>query len=632
MSSRLERFWLDSLFSIDLYDEASEFLRSDLQRRGHFTAEVGHVHEPIDERSTRLRFLVEPGPEVEVEEVRLEGVRELSMELARSVVLTREKRLLGGGALDPEVLAEDVRALRALYRQEGYLAARIDPPTVSLGLDGSRALVVIRVEEGPRHHVGLVEVPEGLAISAATLREWSGLSPGQVFSTVALVKAETTLHDRLDRAGYPEAVVSGGYALHDAVADVSLRVELGGFRRIASVVIEGANRTRPKILRREYQFVEGDPLSRDALIATQQRLYRLGIFRTVKLDYVPAEGDDPAAQTVRVRVQESPPLSLSIGPGWTSEEGARITFALTHANLGGYDRSAGLQGRWSGEEKRIQVFASEPRVFGRPIEGIGSFSWEDTEISGFLVDRRSTAARFLRKMDRRWARLLRYNFQKVDVEPGENPDPLELLEQKITNLRLGDLGIAFTRDTRDDAFSPTRGGVASAELRVFEPVLFSDESFAKLFLQGSLTRGIRTKGAYAISLRLGFAQTWGDTAFVPLSERYFAGGDSTLRGFPRDAVGLQLEGVALGGEALVLLNQEFRVQVWRSLKAVAFLDVGNVYLQLEALDLRDLRESAGLGLRFETPIGPIRLEYGWKLDRRAEESPGEAHLAIGAVF
>jgi outer membrane protein insertion porin family len=135
------------------------------------------------------------------------------------------------------------------------------------------------------------------------------------------------------------------------------------------------------------------------------------------------------------------------------------------------------------------------------------------------------------------------------------------------------------------------------------------------------------------------AKTWGSTLFVPLSERYFAGGDSTIRGFPRDGVvpvaPIELpsvEDVSLGGEALILLNQELRVRVWKSLKLVGFLDVGNVYFRLADLDLGELRESAGLGLRFETPIGPIRVEYGWKLDRQEGESAGEAHLAIGAVF
>ncbi|HEX6850726.1 MAG TPA: outer membrane protein assembly factor BamA [Candidatus Polarisedimenticolaceae bacterium] len=631
-AGRLEKFWLDSLFSLDLYTEAAEVIRRDLQQRGRYASDVEHVHEAIDDASATLRYFVDPGPKVAVKEVRLEGVAALSMDLARSVVLTRPKSLLGGGRLIPEVLAEDVRALRVLYRKEGYLAVRVAEPTVTLDLDGKRATVVIRVEEGERHRVGTVEVPESLAIPAATLREWTRLTPGGVFSTTALADAEASLRERLDRAGYPDAVVVGSYALHDAVADVVVRVEPGGFRRIATIEIQGATRTRRKVLEREFQFAAGDPLSRESLLATQQRLYRLGIFRTVKLDYVPAPGEDPAAQVVRIRVQEAPPISLSFGPGYTSEEGARVTFALTHANLGGYDRSAGLQGRWSGTEKRVQVFAQEPRLFGRMIDTVTSFSWEDTEISGFLVNRRSFAARFQRKLDRRWTRLLRYNFQKVDVEPGENPDPLDLLDQKITNLRLGDVGIAYTRDTRDDPFLPTRGGVASAELRVFAPPLFSDESFAKLFLQGSLTRGIGDRWSYSASVRIGAAKPWSSTTFVPLSERYFAGGDSTLRGFPRDGVGVQFEGVDLGGEGLLLVNQELRRSLWRSLKLVTFVDIGNVYLRLADFDLGDLRESAGLGFRYETPIGPLRAEYGWKLDRREGESPGEFHLAIGAVF
>lgn len=664
LAKRLDRYWLESLFSIDLYDEAEAALRQDLQSHGRYAADVDHRVEEdgAGGAARKLTYFVDSGPEVRVRSVEYRGAASLPPDRLREVVLTRPDRWFGGGELDPDTLGEDARALRALYRSEGFLDARVEEPVVRLTPDGKSADVAFLVTEGERYTVGTVTFAGDLPFPAPTFLDWSGLEPGKVFSPASLLQAEAGVADGLDRAGYPEAVAEATYAAHDRVADVTVRVEPGGFKRVVAVEVVGNTRTKERIVTRELTLEPGDPLSRDAMLRSQQRLYRLGVFRTVRLDYAAVEDDDPSAQKVRVRVEEAAPITLSVGPGWSSENGARVSLAITHDNVGGYDRSVGLQARYSGEEKRLQLSAREPRLFNREIEGLGAFLWEEIDRFGYTIERRTTAVRLQKKLTPRWTRFLRYNFQRVDLTPGTDPQPLELVQEKVTNTRLGDVGLTFVRDTRDDPFVPARGGYVSAEIRVFAPPFFSDASFAKLFLQGSLTTTFRNRSTYSVAVRVGIQRTWGGTAQVPLSERYFVGGDSTLRGFKRDGASFVLpdalakevaaadpstpEGealqafqqVPLGGEALLLINQEWRFPIWRDLRGVVFADVGGVAFSKSDFDLRSIRESAGLGLRYNTPIGPLRFEYGWKLDRivgrgfPADESPGEFHIAIGSVF
>ena len=209
----------------------------------------------------------------------------------------------------------------------------------------------------------------------------------------------------------------------------------------------------------------------------------------------------------------------------------------------------------------------------------------------------------------------------------------EIFKDKLSAVRLAAGSLGLVRDTRDDAFLPTRGGYASIEGTVFAKALGSEASFLQAFLRGSWTASLRRAGRFATFLRIGAEQPFGGTEIVPLSERFFAGGINTLRGFATDSVGgLEIEGNNVGGEALLLFNQEWHFPIWKSLRGELFLDVGNVYPTIDDLDLTDLRYDAGVGLRLDTPIGPIRLEYGWKLDRQPGESPGELIFAIGTLF
>jgi len=228
-----------------------------------------------------------------------------------------------------------------------------------------------------------------------------------------------------------------------------------------------------------------------------------------------------------------------------------------------------------------------------------------------------------------WSAYTRYSFQRVMLsDVGIDLQQLEEKE-KLVEGRLGDIGFAIVRDTRDHLFLPTRGTYLGLGTRLFARPLLSEFSFVKTDMAASDIHTLKNGVAFASSLRLGLASPFGSTASVPISEAFFAGGDSTLRGFRRDEVGRPG-----GGEALLVLNEELRFPIWeaRGLKGVLFYDAGNVYPRVSELHPTDLRHVLGAGLRLETPIGPLRLEYGRKLDREAGESAGELFFAIGSAF
>lgn len=629
LRERLEALWAETLFHTDLYADSAVMIRRYFRERGYYVVDV--EHESVERGGGRtVTFRIDRGPVVKVSRIVIEGAEALPEERIRRQMLTRTSSIFSRGRLIPDVLEEDLAAIRNLYRDQGHLGIAIPEPRIRLSADGSSAVVHITIEEGPRFTIGGVEVPEGLPVPAHRLLEWSGLTRGEVFSPSRLLKAESGIRSGLDREGYPDARVRGLVDRRESDVSVRFEISAGERKRVGEIVVAGNRLTKEKVIQRELRFKEGDLLSREKLLQAQHRLYRLGVFRNVRIHYAAQPGGEPGLQRVRIQIDEAPPLGLNVGVGYDSEAGLQTSVSTTHDNLGGRVRTVGIQGYLSSILRRVQLVGKDPRLFGWTVPALVDYSVEHREEAGFTIDRRSTAFRVDRRINPRWRGYLRYNWQRQDLS--DVTDVVALQEEKLENLLLGDIGLALVRDERDDPLLTTRGTYFTIGARLFNESLLSDSDFWKVRVSGSGVHTFRNGLSFATSARLSLAETYGDTRRIPISERYFAGGHSTLRGFPRDEVGPLEDGRPVGGEVMLLLNQELRFPIWGSLKGVVFYDAGNIYEELEEFDPSDLRHVLGTGARFDTPFGPLRVEYGWKLDRESGESGGEFHLAIGASF
>ena len=628
LERQLTELWKESRFETETYPDAVKHLRDSLRDRGYFAAQVDLRVEPAGD-AKRVRFIVDPGDLVEVEGVRIEGAVELPEARVREALETRPSGTVKSRYLRPAVVDSDRAAIASLYAREGYLRAKVDPARIRLATSGRSADVAFHVEEGPRFTISGIEADDKPGLIAGEVVTWSGLTAGQPFSAAALRDAETRIRAKLDESGYPDARINTRIVTEASAVLVHIDVTPGERRTVGSVAIVGATRTKDKIIRRELQLAPGDLVSREKLVASQQRLYRLGIFRNVRIDLVPEAGAT-GLDTLRVRVEEAKPLQLSVATGYDTEAGPRGSFSLSHTNVGGRNRSLALQGAASSIYQRAQIVARDPRLFSRNLQALFSVGWENQENVGYTQDIRSTAFRVEQKLRAGVKGFIRYNFQRVDLEDVE--DEIAVTEDKLENVRLGDVGYLIGRDRRDDPFLPTTGGYMASEVRVFAQPFLSESTFVKGTFQGSTIHTFKSGWQRASGIRLGLEVPWGDTDAAPITERFFAGGDSTLRGFSRDTAGPQENGVPIGGQALLIYNEEWRYPIWRALKGELFYDVGNVWSRASDASVGDLRHVLGTGVRFDTAIGPIRLEYGHKLNRKEGESAGEYFLSIGSAF
>jgi len=595
-------------------------------------------------------FQVEMGLRVKVESLRLRGSTPLAHKDLLAAIQTRADVPGERGHFVASRLRADTRALENLHVSAGYADARVqmDPPQFSV--DGRRAQVGWRIEAGVLYRVDQVDIsPQEAAVLLAGSSDWLNLKAGGVFSPRALSVDSEALRARLDLLGYPRARVESRVEGAPQALRVGFQVEPGPRQVVGEVTVEGNRRTRERVIRRELAFHSGDPLSQQRLDDSQRNLYQMGAFRSVSVEPVGAEGapqtsaavegktptaaaenpEPPAPVTVQVRVLESPPLSVGAGFGYDSADHFRGRLDLADRNLFGTRRYAGLVLRAGSIERRAQALVRDPRLFDTRLAGLASAFYVEKERDTFTETRRGARLQVEQKRSRRLTQFYGYVIEGVNLA-----DVSITAEEVPPQQRLADLGWTLAYDSRNDFVDPRRGLFGSVDLKWFGAAIGSEAEFGRVFLETSYYHPLSRRVVWASALRAGGAWPFGAGEDVPISEHFFAGGDNTVRGFPRDRLGPidPVSGDPLGGELSLIYNQEVRFPIWRSLRGVAFYDGGNVFSVPDDLSARDLRSVLGVGLRLNTPIGPLRLDYGRVLDRKEGEDPGALYFSIGQAF
>ncbi|RMG44515.1 MAG: hypothetical protein D6718_09940 [Acidobacteria bacterium] len=634
--ARLAEIWATTRFAPARLREAERILRDSLADEGRAAAVVS-VSRP-DPAARKILVRVDPGPKVKVKAVRFEGVRSIALsEVAAQVLSGKGGGLAGAGgtAYRPRLVAEDAEAIRTLYESRGFLEARVEP-RVRFSRKGDEVVVTFVVREGGRARTGRVAVSGDWPAELGPATDLLPLRSGEPFLPETMREGQRALLDALDAAGYFDASVAARPAFADGSVDVTYRVAAGPRAVVGSVRLAGLSKTRRKLVERRIELAPGQPLSRRSLRKTERELFRLGLFRGVTVEHRPRR-DDPGIHDVTIRFEEVPPVSLLVSAGYDTDEQLRVSAAVSHDNLAGLGRIGSLQGFLSGRRRGVRATLEDPHQAGGRLEALAALGVEEESREGFTV--RSTGLTLQigsrGRRERRWQ--LRYELDENafrDVAIGAAAFREFLLTERAEDIRLAALRGSYTIDRRDDLFRPRRGWVTRLELGLWHGLLGSQADFARWTGQIAAYRPVGPRWTIAASVRAGISEPIGGTRRVPLPERLFAGGAESLRGFSRDRVGPldPLSGEPLGGESLFLLNVEVRRRLGRGFEAAVFHDRGNVWLDARSFAVTGLRSTAGAELRWNTPVGALRVGYGRKLDPEPGEDRGGLYLSIGEPF
>ena len=536
--------------------------------------------------------------------------------------------------LEDTALEEDTRTLATRLEALGHYEARVETDVP----EGGGAIAVVFVAQpGPRARVLSFDVVGPPLPSAAEERgpEELAVRAGLPYRLADLARSRDTLLAAWRRAGYLDARVRPEVELsaRSDEARVRMLVEPGERTLVAQVVLAGLRQTKDAAVEREMVLRPGEPFSFERVLESQRRLSGLGIFERVSIADL-----DPGRERrdVVVSVQEAPATTVSWGAGYSEQDRLRGSVELTRRNLGGLGRTASVFARGSFRGSRLLLNLREPWLLGRKLDSFATAFWEEESRSSFDYNRKGGELQAARRLDTRTSLIVRYLLQATRVY--NVAVPIEEIDRQYRTYTVSGPSASLVFDTRDDPLEPRRGLFLGADAQLSLAAL-GGESYLRGFVQAASVRRLR---ADLVLVALGtagaLAGTFGASPpLLPLPERFFAGGDYGPRGFRYDAVGPQVTGAdgrlyATGGNALVLGGAELRYNLTRAFQLAGFLDLGNVYLQARDLDLAALRPSPGLGLRYRTPIGPVRLDWGYVLDHQAGEPQSRLHLTIGHAF
>lgn len=642
------------------YDDETEFNASWIEFRARegirgFYRAAGYPKVEVDVRDDWARdksrrsitFTVRRGPKFLVGQVVFEGNEGFDDERLRREFGSAYAPEAGRRVFVEGDAADAVDGLLNFYQERGYLRAVVDPPVIAYRADRTVRLSY-RVSEGAPSTLLDYQLGGNAVFTNAEVSRALRARPGDPINPVALRRNADVLEEDYRRKGYKFAKVRLPKIeeIPSGAVTYPVAIEEGAQVRFGEVSVRGNATTQEKVVRRELQFESGELYHPQKLRDSRRRLLQLGFFEGVSLDELPV---DPAAGTedVVVKVSERKKRSLLFRPGYSTDDGVRAATEFRYVNLFGTGRNfnsyARVNRRFDTDdnilERRIVLSYLEPYLIDK-INGKVTFVQERIDEQQFDLDRTS----FSLGLERQFQTWLRAStaWELEFRSPFNEQDGATLNPIDQARARFGSIQTQLDLDLRDDLLNPIEGTFHRVQVDVYNKGLLSDADFYQVYLRNNFYVPLYKRLRTVLSVRLGFSGTYGQTQEeqIPIEKRFRIGGNASFRGAGYNCIGGITDGSpencsdavssqAPGGNALFNYMFDFLIPITGDLDLALFTDGGNAFLADKDFNVFDIRNSAGMGFRYNTFFGPMRFDYGILLDRRSGEKFGAFHFAVG---
>ncbi|MBN1663374.1 MAG: outer membrane protein assembly factor BamA [Deltaproteobacteria bacterium] len=599
--------------------------------KGYYNAEIDHAIEKEGEKDMRLVFNIKEYTKIYIRNIGFEGNSAYTHKELKKIMSTQEKGFFSffteSGVLKRDILKQDAGKLNAYYLNNGFINAQVGEPEITHDQKG--IYIKIPVTEGKRYRVGKIAMTgDELKIARPKLLEKLQINKKEFYDREAIMKDMDYLTEICNDEGYAYADIVPRTLIQekDQTVDVTYQISKGMQVYFNRISITGNTKTRDKVIRRQLAIVEGDLFSRSNLKKSYMALNRLRYFEEV--DFQTAKGPDDSLTDVNIRVREKQTGMFSIGAGYSALEHAVLTAQITQQNLFGRGQTLSLKANVSSISTSYELSFSEPWLFDIPLWS--SFSlWNATrEYDSYNLDSQGFGATFGYPLFEYVTGYIGYRLTRDHIKDiDETLASLYVKEQAgITTSSM--VSGSLIRDTTDDIVFPSKGSKNTASVEYTGGFLGGDNAFTRYNLTSAWFFPLPLDTVFGLRGRIGYLEGNGGKK-VPIYERYYLGGISSLRGLRNVGPTDPATGDFVGGLTMLNFNVEFLFPLLKDagMRGVVFFDTGNAWET--GYHFGDMRKTAGAGIRWYSPIGPFRLEWGHVLDRKPGESSSRWEFTIG---
>jgi outer membrane protein assembly complex protein YaeT len=580
-----------------------------------------------------------PEREWQVEAIVISGNEAFSTRELLATLRTKERPWYtpwkGRPVFDPVTFTADIERLQRFYEARGYYQSRV---TYDLQVDDQDALVTAHITVAEHRPVTVAEVTVEVSDytpdpAGPPLSERLPLQSGAVFTEAAYQQGEQILRDFFLERSYAHVQTQRKAEVNLDQDDVHVQytVQPGPQAVFGPTRVEGREKVDSQLILRELMYQPGEQFSLRKIADSQEKILALGLFRAVQI--APEQIDTkPQVVPMRVRVEEKPPRDIKVGLKYGTEDEFGAQVEWQHHNWLGGGRQLSFLLKLSSVTRTAKAMFVQPHFLSPRTRAVLSLSQEQEDEETFLLN----ATRFQPRLEHRFSPTLsgfvgyRMEFAKLhDLAPAT----VRALGQIKRDGVLSGPSLGLVWNTTENPFNPQEGEVVSLSADQAGVVWGGDFRFYKLTAEVKKYHRVGGKTVLAGRLKIGFADALGAQTNIPLFERFYAGGEKSVRGYGRRRLGpLSDADDPLGGLSLIEGSVELRRPLWRELSGALFLDFGQVSLNSSDLPLDDLKFAAGFGVSYTTPVGPLRVDLGFPFDPPRGDRGWQVHFSIGQFF
>ena len=608
------------------------------QSSGYLSAKIKAEEEPHPGKDDirTIRIIIEENQKTIVDSIDIKGNVSYPESRIRKQMLTETGGIYGSGIFVPAIFEEDISSIRAFYISEGFMSPEVKQE-LEWNRDRSRVKIRITINEGVRTMVSSVKIAGSKVLSSDDALKLITLKEKQPFQKYMIGKDENALSRLISDKGYPYVKVKGEIevATDRKQAEITYRITDGIYVSMGEVYSKGNLRTKDRVIKKEMEIRTGEPFSLEKMLLSQRNIRNLDIFKEVGFKTLGLK-EEKDKINLMVDIEEQKPYFAELGFGYESSKEFYARTGIGDHNLLGLNKYGWVSGEISQTGYKSEIGISEPRFLDTYTSASMKIYAEQVEEfnENFGYKALGASLGLSPKAIKNFTPGLNFSLERRDQYRLDSSLPLgaSISEEEYQKRSILVVTPSLTYNTRDSFIRPKKGVYSSLHVDVSKGLENSFDDFIKYRYDLRYYYTPVNRLTLAFLGRAGYIKAYGNKGQVPQDQLFFLGGTFDVRGFEENLLRFDSAGDAIGGRCAVSGSMEARIDLGANVEMTLFYDTGSVSKAFVDAGSDEFRSSAGLGLRYITPIGPIGILYGHKLDREKGESSGQIHFSVGYTF